>query len=107
MRLFVLGCLLLAVTGCGRKGPPLTPYVRIPTVVVPGDVRRMGDDVYVSFTVPTENIDKSRPADVRRIEVYAVTVGEQRSPNRLLEGGELVTIVNVAEAPPPGTPGLP
>jgi hypothetical protein len=107
MRLFVLGCLLLAATGCGRKGPPLTPYVRIPQAVAPGDVRRVGDDVYVSFTVPTENVDMSMPADVRRLEVYAVTVGEQRPPNRVLEGAELLTVVNVAEAPPPGTPGLP
>jgi len=107
MRLLVLGCLLLAATGCGRKGPPLTPYVRIPAAVAPGDVRRIGNDVYLSFTVPTENVDKSMPADVRRIEVYAVTVGEQRSPTRMLEGADLVTVVNVAEAPPPGTPGLP
>ncbi len=104
MRLFVLGCLLLAVTGCGKKGAPLTPFVRIPTVVAPGDVRRIGNDVDPSFTVPAENVDMSKPADVRRIEVYAVTVGEQRSAARLLEGAELVTIVNVAEAPPPGTP---
>jgi len=107
MRLLILGCLLLAVTGCGKRGPPLTPYVRIPVAVAPGEVRRIGNDVYLSFTVPTENVDKSMPADVRRIDVYAVTVGEQRSPTRMLEGADLVTSVSVAEAPPPGTPGLP
>jgi hypothetical protein len=104
MRWFVLGGLLLAVTGCGRKGPPLTPFVRIPTLVAPGDVRRIGNEVYLSFTVPAENVDMSKPADVRRVEVYAVTVGEQRSAARMLEGAELLTVVNVAEAPPPGSP---
>jgi predicted small lipoprotein YifL len=104
MRLFALSCVLLALVGCGKKGPPLTPFVRIPAAVAPGDVRRVGDDVYVSFTVPAQNLDLSKPADVRRIEVYAVTIGEPRSPNRILEGADLVTVVNVAAAGAPGTP---
>ena len=112
MRLLVLGCLLLAVTGCGKKGPPLTPFVRIPAAVAPGDVRRIGNDVYLSFTVPTENVDKSMPADVRRIEgtfrtvaVHpgGVVIADQRIddyvPLELAPKGVVVTLQDVQVIP--------
>ena len=71
------------------------------------DTRRVGDDVFLTFAVPAQNIDMSKPADVRRIDVYAVTTTEPRPPNRLLEGATLVGVVNVTPADPPGTTPLP
>ena len=107
MRLIVLSALLAAAVGCGKKGPPLTPFVRVPQAIGAVETRRVGEDVFLTFAVPTQNIDMSRPADVRRIDVYAVTTTEPRPPNRLLEGATLVGVVNVAPADPPGTTPLP
>ena len=106
-RLLGLAVLLVAAAGCGKKGPPLTPFVRVPQAIGTVETRRVGDDVFLTFAVPSQNIDMSRPADLRRIDVYAVTTTEPRPPNRLLEGATLVGVVNVTPADPPGTTPLP
>ena len=103
----VLCGVLAAALGCGKKGPPLTPYVRIPQAIGTVDTRRLGEDVFLTFAVPAQNLDASKPADVDRIDVYAVTTTEPRPPNRLLEGASLVAALKVTPAEPPGTPGLP
>jgi 3-polyprenyl-4-hydroxybenzoate decarboxylase len=51
--------LALAVASCGKKGPPLVPYIRIPGPVEPVTAKRSGDDVYVAITVPAKNVDAS------------------------------------------------
>ena len=107
VRVVVLAGLLAAAVGCGKKGPPLTPFVRVPQAIGTVETRRVGDEVFLTFAVPNQNIDMSRPADVRRIDVYAVTTTEPRPPNRLLEGATLVGVVNVTPAAPPGTTPLP
>ena len=58
---------------CGKKGPPLAPFVRVPAVVGNVTVQRLDDVVYVSFPVPTANVDGQQPADIASLEVYAVT----------------------------------
>ncbi len=59
---------------CGQKGPPLAPFPRVPAQVGDLAALRMGDDVvYLSFTVPVANVDGRQPADIKAIEVYAVT----------------------------------
>jgi len=71
--------LLLAVTaGCGKKGPPLAPFVRVPAVVTAVTPQRIGNDVYLSFKVPETNADGQKPADIGVVEVYAVT--SERAP---------------------------
>ncbi len=73
-RLAALGLLAaLAVAGCGKKGPPLAPFVRIPAGVEKIAASRFGNDVYVTLTVPTANIDTSLPIDLTRIDVYGYT----------------------------------
>jgi Prokaryotic lipoprotein-attachment site len=69
---FVLAGSVLLL-GCGRKGPPLPPFVRMP--VAPGDLAaaRRGDTVDIKFVVPSANTDETRPANVERIDVYALT----------------------------------
>jgi hypothetical protein len=76
--------LLLAAAlaaGCGKKGSPLPPFQRIP--VAPPDlaVSRIDEDVYVRFVVPSVNIDGIGPADVERVELYAVTAGTPPPPD--------------------------
>jgi hypothetical protein len=58
---------------CGKEGPPLPPIVRIPAA--PADLRaeRRGDTVEINLVVPSANTDGTRPADVERVEVYAIT----------------------------------
>ena len=63
----------LIAAGCGKKGAPLAPIVRIPAQIDTIAARRVGSDVYVTVTVPKENIDASVPADVSRIEVFGYT----------------------------------
>ena len=66
--------------GCGKKGPPLAPFVRVPAAVTAVTPQRVGDDVYLSFTVPATNVDGQKPADIGAVEVYAVTSATRRRP---------------------------
>ena len=61
----------------------------------------MGDEVYVTITVPAKNVDASMPADVRRVEVYGATAMTPPPRGRFLEIAELVGTVSVA---PPSRP---
>jgi len=59
--------------GCGKKGPPLAPIVHVPAAVDKMSARQVANDVYLTITIPTQNIDASTPADVSRIDVYGAT----------------------------------
>jgi hypothetical protein len=99
------GCSALALTagvGCGKKGPPLAPYVLLPAAPARVAAQRTGDDVFVTFTLPLQNIDASKPADVRRVEVYAYTATTPPPRGRQLELATLVATVPVAAALPEG-----
>jgi hypothetical protein len=114
---FLTAALAIAGAGCGKKGPPLAPFVRIPAAVETLDARRVGHDVYVTLTVPAENIDASTPADVRRVEVYGYTGATPPVRGRFLQGGVAVATVDVppaaapgerpSETPPPTLQGMP
>ncbi len=63
--------LIAAAVACGQKGPPLPPIVRTPTP--PGlSANRRGATVDLALAVPSANSDGSRPANLTRIDVYAV-----------------------------------
>jgi len=72
-----LACALVVagalVSACGKKGPPLLPFVRQAKAAEITSARRVGNDVYLTVAVPTANIDESPPASVARIQVWAVT----------------------------------
>ena len=89
MKKLVLLAVVLAVA-CGKKGPPLAPFVRVPAPVADLTVQRIGDDVYVSFPVPTANVDGQQPADIASLEVYAITA---TSPPETDEQRKLATLV--------------
>jgi predicted small lipoprotein YifL len=99
-----LAVLLLATTGCGRKGPPLAPIVHIPAAVTRIEARRIGSDIYVTVTLPDENIDASKPADLQRVEVYGYT-GRTPPGSRFLEGATLIATIPVAPPPREGPDG--
>ncbi|HZM59617.1 MAG TPA: hypothetical protein VFB85_07460 [Vicinamibacterales bacterium] len=81
--------------GCGKKGPPLAPIVHIPTSVDQVSARRVGNDVLVTLTVPAENVDKTKPADVGRIEVYGYTGTAAPPRGRFLDVAVLVATIPV------------
>jgi len=58
--------------GCGQKGAPLPPIIRIPVAPVL-TVDRRGSDIQISLAVPAVNTDGSRPASLTHIDIYAVT----------------------------------
>jgi hypothetical protein len=96
------GLALVAGAGCGKKGPPLAPFVLLPAAPARVTAQRAGDDVFVTFTLPLQNIDASKPADVRRVEVYAFTATTPPNRARQLELATLVATVPVAAGLPEG-----
>ena len=105
MRAWVVVVSLMLAAGCGKKGAPLAPVVRIPSAVDQIAARRVGRDVYVTLTVPRQNIDASVPADVARIDVDAYTGVRQPSRARWADLGTVVGSVPVAPVVPAPLPG--
>jgi hypothetical protein len=112
-------------TACGKKGPPLPPLIKLPAAPEEFTAVRRGDTVQLRFTVPITNTDRTRPANVARVEVYAltgpapatdaellkraakvasVTVKAPRDPNRTTEVDESPDEADEIE--PPEGPGL-
>lgn len=109
----VLGALVLAAA-CGKKGAPLAPIVRIPAGIENVRAERLGNDVYLTLTVPAANIDRSVPVDISRIDVYAYTGRTLPPRDRFVEAATLVATIPVVVPPtlpagptPPGTPTPP
>lgn len=83
------------MTGCGKSGPPLPPLVKLPAP--PGDLlaERRGGSVDLQFTVPNANTDGSRPANVERVEVYAITTTAAITDDDIVRHGTRVATVDV------------
>ena len=64
---------MIALSGCGKKGPPLPPFVRVPAAVSQLTAHRVGDDVVLSLALPVQNVDQSTPVSLGRVDVYAYT----------------------------------
>jgi hypothetical protein len=63
----------LAAAACGKKGPPLPPLVKLPVAPADLTVSRRADAVQIQFVVPNTNTDNTRPANIARVDVYALT----------------------------------
>lgn len=105
-RALIVTCVLLAA--CGKKGPPLPPLQRIPVAPADFAVSRIDQDVYLQFKVPAINIDGAGPADVARVEVFAVTAERApafRLPEDLRRASKLIAseVVRKPVPPPPAT----
>ncbi len=106
-RAAVLLCAALLVAGCGKKGPPLEPLRLIPNQPTELTGRRIGPDVQLRFTLPTQNATGTQQIDLDRVEIYAVTVapGSDIPPNReLMTKKYLVKTVSVQPLPEEGAP---
>ena len=97
-------CVALAAAACGKRGAPLAPIVRIPAAITQITAARLGSDVYVTLTVPSENIDTSIPGDVGRVDIYAYT-GRVLPP--ILRCAEVATVVASVPVAPPPMPDMP
>jgi predicted small lipoprotein YifL len=105
--LLVLAAAAAALAACGKKGPPLAPLHLVPAAPADVTAARLGPDVHLRFTVPTQNVGAPGPVAVDRIEVYAVSLaaGAPAPPNRdFLSSRYLVGTVDVR---PPTAPGEP
>ena len=49
MRRLLVAILLMATTACGKKGPPLLPFMRQPKAAEITGARRVGNDVYLTI----------------------------------------------------------
>lgn len=96
-------CLAVSVGACGKKGAPLAPFVRVPTRILDLSARRMGETVYVKFTVPAANQDGTTPADLERVDVFAYTAA-QPTDSPTLKNATLIASVPVNEPPPDAPP---
>ena len=60
---------LLALAACGREGPPLPPFIRIPEAVKDLVVVQNGHNLVLTWTNPARNIDGSAAANLARVEI--------------------------------------
>jgi hypothetical protein len=96
-----LTAILLAAgiaVACGKKGPPLPPLLKLPAAPDNFTAVRRGDTVALDFTVPNTNTDRTRPANVQRVEIYAFTGPAPPTDTELLKRASKVASV-VVKAP--------
>lgn len=86
----VSAAVVVISVACGSKGPPLAPFVRVPATVANVTAQRVGNDIYLSFPVPSTNVDGRQPADIAALEVYAVTATR---PPATADQRELATLI--------------
>ena len=87
--------LVLLSTACGKSGPPLPPLVRVPVAPANITADRRGNDVELQFIVPDTNTDRTRPANIERVDVYAITGPSTMTDEQLLKRGTKVGSVDV------------
>jgi hypothetical protein len=84
-----------ASIGCGKSGPPLPPLVKIPAAPADFVAERRGARVDLQFTVPFANTDGTRPANISRVDVYAITPAAPVSDDDILKHGARIATVEV------------
>lgn len=94
----------VVASACGKKGPPLPPLVLLPNPPGEAAAVRRGDHVDLSFKVPNANTDRSTPADLERIDVYALTVPGAVSGDEVVRRGTRVATVAVQRPADPDEP---
>src|SRR6185503_19163150 len=86
---------VLALGACGKKGPPLPPLIKLPAPPADFAAERRGDTVDLLFTVPAANTDNTRPANLSRVDIYAITSAEPLPPTQIVKRGARVATVDV------------
>jgi predicted small lipoprotein YifL len=100
LRLLVPLLTLAFVPACGKKGPPLPPLSNRPRAPEAVSARRQGDQVQIRFTIPRANQSGVQPANLERVDVYALT-GPKLTATRFLDHATVVASVLVRRPPPP------
>ena len=94
---------LAVAAGCGKKGPPLPPLRPVPGPVTNVTARLADGRVEIHFTIPAVNSDRTSPAAVSRVEVYARSVPAE-SPRPVKEQIVLRdNLVGTIDVKPPET----
>jgi hypothetical protein len=93
--LVAAGLLTALAGGCGKKGPPLPPLVRVPEAPPEVVAGRRGDRVDIRVRVPSSNTDGTRPANIARLDVYAITGPAGLSDSDLLRYGTRIDSLQV------------
>jgi hypothetical protein len=94
------------MAGCGKKGAPLPPLVKLPVAPENFVAERRGNLVDLQFTVPGTNTDGSRPANVNRADVYAITVPITPVPLTDAQLLKLATKIGSVRVKAPRNPNL-
>jgi hypothetical protein len=94
----------MTASACGKKGPPLAPFVHIPAAVEKISAERVGSEVYVTVAIPVQNVDLSKPADLARIDVYGFTSTTPPARGLFLAQAERLAVIPIAPAQRPGEP---
>ena len=92
-----ISALIVVVTcsGCGKKGPPLPPLIKVPAAPAELTAQRRASTVDVQFIVPAANTDGTRPANVERVDVYAITGTQALTDDQILKLGTKVASIAV------------
>ena len=94
-RLVVAGLLACAVAGCGKKGPPLPPLVKLPVAPTDLAAERRASTVDLSLILPAVNTDGTRPANVSHVEIYALTAPASTPDAVVLKQGTRIASIQV------------
>src|SRR5207302_2390724 len=60
---------LWLLPACGREGPPLPPFIRIPESVKDLSVVQSGHDLVLTWTNPGKNIDGSAATNLAHVQI--------------------------------------
>jgi predicted small lipoprotein YifL len=104
VRLSLVLLVMLAAAACGKKGPPLPPLVLVPEPPPELAAVRRGPRVDLSFTIPKANTDRSTPADLERVDIYALTTSEAVSVEDVVRRGVRVGSLAVNKPKDPDEP---
>ncbi len=96
-----------SIVACGKKGPPRPPFSRIPAPVTAIAAKRIGDDVFVSFRVPSQNTDGSTPAEIATVDVFALTTEQPPSRQAFQQRGRKIATLPVKMPPAVAEAGTP
>ncbi len=91
----ILICSVAILSGCGKRGDPLPPLVRVPVAPADFAVERRAAHADLHFTVPATNTDGTRPANIARVDIYGFTGSSTVSDDELLRRGTRVASVPV------------
>ena len=94
----------MATAACGKKGPPLPPLVLVPAQPREFTAVRRGAEVDLTFLVPSANIDRSTPASLERVDVYAWTVPGPVSAEDVVRRGTRIGSIPVNKPKDPDEP---